>query len=64
MHHVGFRIYHNHITVIIRIGDILVGAYPSWKHVIIRDCSRYLQIAIKELSYVGETYRLLENGIK
>lgn len=44
------------------LGHVVLNANRIWTHAIVRDCSRYLERAIIELSSIEDEFRLIEKG--
>ena len=46
-----------------RLGEIALNAYRLWHYSIVRDCSRYLEQAVRELNDVEVAFGAAEEGL-
>ena len=51
-------------NVLGRLGGIALNAYCIWQYSIVRDCSRYLEQAVRELIDVEKAFGCAEEGVR
>ena len=50
-------------NVLGRLGEIALNAYHLWQYSIVRDCTRYLEQAVRELVEVEKAFGCAEEGV-